>query len=512
MKLVVDSRQMKEIDSYTIEQIGIPSMVLMERAAFSVVEYMKHHISQGNRILSVCGCGNNGADGIAVARILHLLGFQADVLLLCEEKDCTVECKEQLKIIKNLGVKIYNNINTCEYTIIVDAILGIGLKRPVEGIYKLIIDKINEEDHIVFSVDIPSGLSCDTGKPMGTAIKADYTITFGLMKQGLLLHSGREYGGTVIVADIGFPQKAMEEVKPNVYTYEKSEDIILPRRTPYSNKGTYGKVLVIAGSDTMTGAAFLSAKACYRSGTGVVKVLTSPTCVNVVRTLLPEAIYSPISYDVWNEEAENLVKKELTWADAVVLGPGIGIGEFTKRLVDCIIENCKIPLVLDADGLNILGNKMDEGQIESSEERFKFLYETLPNPSILTPHLKELEVLLRIPTKVISENLIEVAKMCKNSSLTMVLKDACTIVTHEGKLYMNQSGNDGMATAGSGDVLTGIISAFLAGGLLPFHAAASGVYVHGMAGDAGMKKKGRFSLMASDIIDHISEILIEKKF
>lgn len=509
MKLVVNANEMKQIDEFTINKIGMPSLVLMERAALSLVEYMIPHISKKDRILAVCGSGNNGGDGVAAARILHQLGYSADVLLLKEEENCKTEVVEQIKIARNLGINFYNNIAIDEYTIIIDAILGIGINKPVLGIYENIINIINKGNHIVFAVDIPSGLSSDTGKPMNIAIKANYTITFGLLKVGLLLYPGIEYAGQVTVVDIGFPKIAFETIAPKIFTYDYRDLELLPKRKDYSNKGSYGKVLVIAGSDNMTGASFLSAKACYRMGTGIVKVMSSKDCINGLRCQLPEAIYTPIDHDSFSEETKKLILTELSLANVIVFGPGIGITPITEQIFDILIEECKIPIVLDADGIGILARRLNELNIDNYRDRIKYMSSILPKATILTPHLKELERLLNLPVSYITEHLVEIGKECsRNDRIIFVLKDAKTVVAYAEHLYINGSGNNGMATAGSGDVLTGIISGLIALGLKPSLSATLGVYIHGLAGDAGALIKGKYSLMASDIIEHLPKVLM----
>lgn len=509
MKFVVNANEMKQIDDFTINDIGIPSVVLMERAALSVVHHMVSNILKTDRILSVCGSGNNGGDGIAAARLLHQLGYQVDVLLLKDEASCKVEVVEQIKIAKNLGVNFYNNINIHEYTIIIDAILGIGINKPVLGIYENIINIINKGNHTVFSIDIPSGLSSDTGKPMNIAVKANYTITFGLVKVGLLVYPGIDYAGKIIVADIGFPKIALEKITPKAFTYELEDIKLLPKREDYSNKGSFGKALVIAGSDNMTGASYLSAKACYRMGSGLVKVMSSKECVNAVRYQLPEAIYTTLNYSNWDNDNSLKVIKELTWANVVVFGPGIGINLVTEQMLEILIDECKIPIILDADAIGILAKRLNERNIDNYLNRIEYLAKVLPKGTVLTPHLKELERLLNLPVSYITEHFIEIARDCsRNDSIIFILKDAKTVVAYNGNLYINNSGNNGMATAGSGDVLTGIIAGLIATGLSPIKSATLGVYIHGLAGDIGALSISKYSLMASDIIDHLPKVLM----
>jgi len=525
VKAIVNSAQMKAIDDYTIEKVGIPAIVLMERAALSVADRVKSvkekllvsasgsHVAKcGNkqdRILAVCGTGNNGADGIAAARILSLRGYEADILLVGEEEKASVMAKQQFAIARNLGISIYNNIEIAEYTIIIDAIFGIGLSREVAGIYKDIIEEINSDKHIVFSVDIPSGLSADTAKPMGTAIKADYTITFGLNKIGLLLYPGCEYAGEVTVADIGFPKKAVDSVNSRYFIYGVKDLEKLPKRKNYSNKGTYGRALVIAGSVNMSGACYFSAKAAYRTGAGLVKVVTAEENRTIIQSQLPEALMSAYDFHSFDKSEADKIIKEIKWANAIVIGPGIGVNEISGQLLELVLKYADAPVIVDADGINLLALKLKQDNvIEGKQSRIEAMASLLPKQTVLTPHLKELSVLLDMPIQNITDNLAETADYCTfNNNLVFALKDARTIVAYDDKRYINITGNNGMATGGSGDVLTGIIAGLIAQGLNAKEAATLGVYIHGLAGDKACEEKGCYALMAGDIIDALSQIL-----
>jgi NAD(P)H-hydrate epimerase len=503
---------MKAIDNYTIEHINIPSMVLMERAALHVAEQVKKHIDMNSKILAVCGFGNNGGDGIAAARILTIEGYNVDILTVGDEHKATEQTKEQLKIARNLGISIDNNININEYTIIIDAIFGIGLSKPVTGAYEIIINAINAGDNLVFSVDIPSGLSADNAKPYNAAVRADYTITFGWIKQGLILYPGYEYAGEVIVADIGFPKMAIETVKPNYFTYDSSDLNKLPERKEHSNKGTYGKVLIIAGSTNICGACFFSAKASYRTGAGLVKIVTVTENRAILQTLLPEALLTTYNSNMeLNNEIIDKIVNDIKWASVIVFGPGIGVNSYSDKLLDILIDNTKVPVIIDADGINLLANRVNKSPSFNSNcttEAIEKLTNILPDQTILTPHLLELSRLINIPLKTIQEDLIFFADQCTyNNKLIFAIKDEKTIVTNQNKGYINTSGNNGMATGGTGDVLTGVIAGFIAQGLNQFEAATLGVYIHGLAGDMAAKVKGTYGLMASDVIEALTEVL-----
>lgn len=515
MKTVVNAALMQAVDSYTIEKAGIPAIVLMERAALSVVEQVKKHSQKTDKILAVSGTGNNGADGIAAARILCMEGYRVDILLAGEEGKASLLAKQQLTIARNLGISIYNNIVISEYTIIIDAIFGIGLSRDITGTYKSLIEEINQGKHMVFSVDIPSGLSADTAKPMGISIKADYTITFGLNKIGLILYPGCEYAGKVTVADIGFPCRAVEAVNSRYFVYDSSDLDKLPVRKNDSNKGTFGKVLIIAGSVNMSGACYFSAKAAYRTGAGLVKVVTAEENRVILQSGLPEALLYTYNADSFDTDGIKKLMNEIRWASVIVIGPGIGINENARRLLELVLKYAVVPLIVDADGINLLALKINEqeqikqeNRKEAGFSRIEAIAACLPKHTVLTPHLKELSVLLNIPLENIVGHLLETADYCTlNNDLIFALKDARTVVALNDKRYINTTGNNGMSTGGSGDVLTGIIAGLIAQGLEPEEAARLGVYIHGRAGDQSLETKGNYSLMASDVIDGIPLVL-----
>ncbi|NLO08650.1 MAG: NAD(P)H-hydrate dehydratase [Clostridiales bacterium] len=501
MKYIVDSDKMKNIDKYTMEVIKVPPLVLMERAAMEVAYKVKQAINKEDRILVVCGPGNNGADGVAAGRILFLQGYQVAILLLFEREKCSEQMKVQLTIAENLGISIDNSKKTYEYNIIIDALFGIGLSKPIEGRLAKIINEINESNQKVFSVDIPSGISADTGKVMNVAIKADYTITFGYMKHGLILYPGLEFAGEINVADIGFPKEALQSVKADTFYYTIEDLSLIPKRKRNGHKGTFGKVLVIAGSEGMSGAAYLSAKACLKMGAGMVKILSSQMNREILQTLLPEALFA--SYDT-----DKSISSSISWADVIVIGPGLGLSEKTEELLNAVINlKPKARLIIDADAINTLAARLDNDD-ETTVSRMELIADLLPTNSILTPHPMELSRLMGLSMADIQKNIIDIANQCSyNNELVYVMKDTRTIVTKSAQKYINSSGNNGMATAGSGDVLTGIIAGLVAQGMEAFEASCLGVYIHGLAGDVAKDKMSEYSLMAIDIADAIHDII-----
>ena len=514
MKKIVDSQQMKQIDDYAIETIGIPSLVLMENAANQVVHHMADHISQEDIILVACGSGNNGGDGMAIARILLNRGYQVDVFFAGKESSLTTETAKQMAIIEKLDMVIWDSIdeiNISNYTIVVDALIGIGLQADLSDDYMTVVNKINEHEGLVFAVDMPTGISADNGKVMKAAVQADYTISFGYRKIGQLLFPGSDYCGEVSIADIGFPPVAMESVSSHYYSYDQSDLATVPRRKAYSNKGTFGRVLVIAGSENMSGAAYLSAKAAYRTGAGFVEVLTTESNRNIIQAQVPEAVLTTYNPDLLDDvDEKNKIKEAILRSDTVVIGPGIGIQETSHQLLDLVTLYVENPVVFDADAINVMSNYYDTFPLLRNNTcvRLNEFSNTLPAQSIITPHLKELARLMDRSVSDLQDNLLTTADQCaKDSNLIYAIKDARTIVTHDHERYINDSGNSGMATAGSGDVLTGIIAGLLAQGLEPFEAAKLAVYIHGLAGDQAAKEKNEYSMMASDIIEALHVVL-----
>lgn len=505
MKYLVDQITMKDIDETTQTEYGIPAAVLMERAALAVAKEVRR--LAGGRILAVCGTGNNGGDGVAAARILHEWGYDIHMMILGEAEHGTELFKAQLRAAEASGVPVCHGENLDEYIIVIDAIFGIGLTRPVGGIYADVIDALNRSEAAVLSVDIPSGVRTDDGGVESVAVRADVTVTFGYSKMGLMLHPGREYAGKVIVADIGFPKKLERETVFPAFTYGLEDLDRMPARKEYSNKGTYGKVLVAAGSTNMCGACFLSAKAAYRAGAGLVKILTAEENRVPLQTMLPEAILATYELsELGSASMKERVLAELSWADAVVVGPGMGRTAEAGLLFDMILENVKVPAVVDADALYHLARNPKYAD-KSGIRRLH-----LPDNLILTPHLKEASELFECPVPQIQKNIMGTALAAtEGQHFTLVMKDARTVVTRDGQLYINDSGNSGMATAGSGDVLTGVIAALLARGMELYEAAVMGVYMHGLAGDAAAARLGKDACMAGDIIEGLSEIRQKKK-
>lgn len=519
MHSIADAVEAKEIDRISIEEIGIPSMVLMERAAMSVASCIMDVANpKTDEILAVCGTGNNGGDGVAVTRMLQEAGYSVSILVLGQIETCSEEMRQQISIAKKLGISVSvsvqkeldlasSNSVTGEklekYTVIIDAIFGIGLSREVSGVYREWIAWMNHAAARVVSVDIPSGIHASTGEVLGLAVQADQTITFGVNKRGLVLYPGTQYAGEIVVADIGFPKQAVEKVSVKAYTYHPSQlPSLLPERKPRSHKGSYGKVLMIAGSSQMSGACYFAAAAAYRVGAGLVQILTAQENVVVLRTKLPEAIVSTWSEDEIDTEVE-LFRQMMDQASSIVIGPGIGQSDAAGKLVKMVLEygtseGKTTPIIIDADGLNLLAG-MREYFVPCRQGGRQI---KLPDNMILTPHLKEMSRLIQQEVSHIASNMPDTV-IERGSGCTIVLKDARTLVSNGRELYINTTGNAALAKGGSGDVLSGMIGGFLAQGMKALEAASLAVCLHGMTADAYVKDRGIRSMLASDILAEI---------
>lgn len=493
MKYLPDGKQMKRADSYTIQELRIPSLELMERAARGVVDVIERQGSDLSHICVVCGSGNNGGDGFAVARMFAAEGFKVTAVSAGNPAHYTEETSFQRKKYEETGAPVSDRFEENEYSIIIDALFGVGLSREVTGEYAALIERMNKAEAVKAAIDIPSGVSADTGAVLGTAFQADYTVTFQAEKLGLCLYPGQEYAGEVFVKDIGICEKIFEEDSETACRKDPCEyRRMLPERKADSNKGSYGRLLVIAGSEGMSGAAYLNALAAYRTGAGLVRIYTPETNRMILQQQLPEAIVT--SYREYNKEE---IKGLLKWADTVCIGSGIGTGETAKHILETVLEEVEVPCVIDADGLNLMaGCRELLGQIKGKQV-------------ILTPHMKEFS---RLAGKEVKEIRADrpgcIRKLVEETGAVCVMKDARTLIlAPDSRLCVNMSGCAAMAKAGAGDVLSGMISALLAQGMQPKEAAELGVYLHGAAGEIAADKQGRYSILAGEIADAAGEAI-----
>jgi len=503
---IVTSKEMREIDSKTITEYKIPGCVLMEKAGYAVASKIKelHH---KNKVIVFSGSGNNGGDGMVTARILKSQGHEVIIILLCVVQNIKGDALTQYYAALKYGIPFYNAKYFLENhtellkpdSIIVDAIFGTGLNKEITGEISEIINLINSSKLPVISVDIPSGISSDTGQILGTAIKAKYTVTFGLPKKGHLLYPGAEYTGNLFIENIGFPEELLESDTLKIELLEKNKvSLLIPERRNYSHKGNYGHVLIIAGSKGKTGAAFLSAHACLRTGAGLVTIGIPETLSNVFQQRVTEEMTLILPDKGNGTLSEKALSKILNFAeknaDLIAIGPGIGVSNETEKIVKALIVEFKKPIIIDADGLNSIKGDKD-------------IFKKAKSQIILTPHPGEMSRLINSSVNNIENDRINKAlSFATDTGTFTVLKGVPTVIASpDGMAYINSTGNPGMASAGSGDVLTGMISGFLAQQITPINSCILGVYMHGFAGDIAAMKKGMHSLIASDIIENIPE-------
>ena len=483
--------QMRRADLYTIEEIGVPSMVLMERAALEVVRCMEEEQLDFRKVLVICGSGNNGGDGYAIARLLHLKGHDVTIFFAGNSQKRSEENAQQAKIAAHYEIPVITNLGTEEYSVIIDALFGTGLKREITGHYREILCSVNQMTGEKVAVDLPSGIHDTTGAQMGIAFCADLTVAIAFPKRGLFLQEGNVCAGKILTGDIGISSETFSEGTVT-FGYEK-QDLFLgfPKRKKNSHKGSYGKVLMIAGSKGMSGAAYLSAKAAYAVGAGLVQIYTHEENRVILQQLLPEAIIT--TYDTFDSEQ---LEKLIQWADLIGIGCGLGKSDTAERVMQYTLERALVPCVVDADGINILSKHM-----EWIEETNALI--------VLTPHMKEMSRMLQCSVKELIEQRMErLHAFVERYKVVCVLKDARTLVAKEHRnTYLNLSGNAAMAKAGSGDVLAGVIVGILAQQCEPYTSACLGVFLHGLAGDMARDKKGAYSVLASDLVAEISSVL-----
>ncbi len=511
MKLALNE-EMREVDQITIEKYGIPGVVLMENAGNAVVDEVLKIESSVQRVLVICGTGNNGGDGFVVARHLHNANKEIRVFIVGQPKDITGDAELNYQVLRKLDIQI-DNVNDQgglmkleklipSQDVVVDAILGTGLVDSVQGIHKGVIETINRLSKYTVSVDVPSGVSGNTGKIMGEAVRAKKTVAFALPKIGNILYPGADYNGELVIRQIGIPKKAIREVgmKHHIITRDHITRL-LPERPQNSHKGTYGKANIIAGSSGMTGAAILTCKAALRSGLGLLKLYIPESLNLLITTSVPEVVTVPLNEmrrGVININQISKIIDDSKDIDVVAIGPGCGTASEMSELVRQMIESVDCKMVIDADGLNVLAKNVKWLEHRKSE-------------IVLTPHPGEMARLTGLTIEEVTENPIETAlQFATEYGVLVVLKSSRTIIaTPQGEIFVNLTGNSGMATAGSGDVLTGIITGFIAQGMAPREACILSVYIHGRAGDIMAGRKGEFGLLAGDIVSGLTHTIME---
>ncbi len=489
--------QMKRCDLYTIEKRGVASRALMERAADAAAKAVINENIDMKNTLFVLGSGNNGGDGFAMARFLSQYaretGAESRIRIFFAGKSgsMTKECIYQREMAASSGISEESELSTENATLIVDGLFGIGLTRDVTGEFAEIIEKINASNAVKVALDIPSGINADTGAVMGTAVKAQLTVTFGQLKIGGLLYPGASHCGKIIKADIGIEAEALNEAL--AFTSKEKAPFSLPPRDPASNKGTYGKVLIVGGAPGMAGAAYLSALGAYRCGAGLVRIFTSEENRVILQALLPEAVVTSYEKNATSTEISMLLSDAVKGSDAVAVGPGLSMSDTAFYILKTVLETAKCPIVIDADALNILAS-----------EKGACLWSLINSPAVITPHIGELSRLSKLSVEKLKSNIPFYCKeTAQNTETVCVAKDARTAVSDGERLYINQTGCSGLSKGGSGDVLSGVIAALLGMGADAFEAASTGVWLHGKSGECASDMIGEYSLLARDIANFL---------
>ena len=524
------SEEVRKCEQYTIEQVGIPSLVLMEKAALFVCSRIKDDIA--GKILILCGYGNNGADGLAAARILAGRGRQVRTVMVGEEGKATKENERQRHILERLGISVERGAGAADdgekYAFVIDALFGIGLRRNLEGEFLKAVALMNDlrrtQGTRIIVVDLPSGLHGDSGSVMGDAVRADETVTFQWKKTGMLLGSGPRCCGKIIVGDIGI---CKADAAPCCYLMEEEDLRLLPYRDPYGNKGTYGKILSITGSEAMAGAMALSAQAAFRSGAGMVRVLSYRKNRRMLFSAVPEALFDDYEHILISDKGlvsgVNCGKMEeyFDWSTSLLIGCGLSKDKIAALLTEYVMRHYKKAVVADGDALNIISKHLDWLTYRKDKGY----------PTVLTPHPLEFSRLCGQPVEAGKHQDVEYCRRwAEEYGCILVAKDAVTLVTDGKTVYLSDSGTDALATAGSGDVLAGMIAAFAGmhdspsgeeGRLAASETlAATGgvssamtvrtavaVWIHGKTGCYAAERYHRASVKAGDLPDMIPMVL-----
>jgi NAD(P)H-hydrate epimerase len=509
---ILNAAQMREADRFTIDELGIPSLVLMENAGRQVVAAMEaaYEPRLNGRVAVLCGRGNNGGDGFVVARTLLQRGIDAAVFVIGALSDVRGDAKTNLDILGRLGVTVveindeqswelhFSEIAQC--TLIVDAIFGTGLTAALGGMMETVVADVNASSIPIVSIDLPSGLSADTPHVIGPCIDASMTVTLAAPKLPLVLPPGEEHAGDVVIADIGIPHEVVDGVEGRhveLLTPEQLRNLIEPRAAD-SHKGDFGHVTIVAGSRGKAGAAYLSGMGALRSGAGLVTIATPASVLPIVASMAPEYMTDALAESNDGMIAVKAVDKLLSLShDVIACGPGIGRGSGVGEFVRTLLDRATVPLVLDADAITVLAD--DPGRLVGREER----------DVIITPHPGEMARLIGSSVEDVQANRIEVAAdFAATHRIYVVLKGHRTVIaTPDGHVFINPTGNAGMATGGTGDVLTGMIAAWLAQLLDAEAACRLAVFLHGAAGDMAEADEGQVAMIASDLIAHLGDAL-----
>lgn len=510
---ILDTLQMREADRRTIEEIGVASLVLMENAGRQVVSAIEatHGELLEGRVAVLCGRGNNGGDGFVIARTLAQRGTAVAVFLIGRVADVGGDARTNLDILGRLGLTVVEiadsqawelhvtEVRDC--TLIVDAIVGTGLRSRITGILETVVADVNASSIPVIAVDLPTGLSADSHDTLGPSIEASMTVTLAAPKLPLVLPPAETRAGDVVIVDIGVPSSVIESLDGpmiDLLTRTSMRELVQPR-SPDSHKGDYGHVLVVAGSVGKTGAAHLAAVSALRSGAGLVTVATPATCQPIIAGMGAEYMTHPIAEVAGGLSSEAVdVVLELA-RDVIAIGPGLGQAPATQAFIAALVERAAVPLVIDADGLNAFARS--RGSLTGREGR----------DVIITPHPGEMARLVGLPVNDVQAHRLEVARdLATSHHLYVVLKGHRTVIaTPDGKLFINPTGNPGMATGGTGDLLAGMIAAWLVQLLDAEAACKLAVFLHGLAGDLAAADKGEIAMTSGDLAQCIGGAILE---
>jgi hydroxyethylthiazole kinase-like uncharacterized protein yjeF len=511
MKLVT-AAQMRELDRRTIEDLGVPSLVLMENAGRSTYQILRREFPElTGPVVVLAGRGNNGGDGFVVARYLANAGIPLTVFLVAARDQVQGDALVNLKILEGLNVEVEEVLEEDKLNdvlhlmsraeLVVDSLLGTGLNSPVRGLFAQVIYRVNRTRTPVLAVDIPSGLSADTGEPLGLAVEANVTVTYGFPKIGQILPPGRDLVGRLWQADISIPPDFAQDATSELAEAAEMRTLLPPR--PFaSHKGTFGHLVVVAGSEGKTGAATMSSEAALLSGAGLVTLAVPASLNDILEVKLTEAMTLPLpeaqGARALGEKALSPLNDFLADKTALALGPGLGTHPETQALVRALVRDCPLPMVIDADGLNALAGHLE-------------VLKNSAGPRILTPHPGEMARLLgNTPKEVQSRRLDTARDVAAAHEVWVVLKGAQTVVAEPGgRTSLNPTGNPVLASGGTGDVLTGLIAGFLAQRVPPWDAARLGVYLHGLAADYLAEVIGPRGHVATDLLAAFPELLAE---
>ena len=520
----VSAGQMREMDKIAELEFGIPSILLMENASVKIAEFCFRFLkgTKNPEVLIICGSGNNGGDGTALARHLHVKGIKTHVVFSGDINSAKGDAAVNYEIIRKLNIPIefinhdgnvvfsplssspsgvprFCGIELDKYDLIIDAVFGTGLTRDIEGSARQLIEAVNRYAKYVISVDMPSGIHSDTGKIMGGAVKADETVTLGFPKKGLYLYPGYEYAGIIHIEDIAIPPSLIERIETKAGFLTDSEAVdLLPVRKRRSNKGDCGRIFVFAGSDEMPGAASMACSAAYMTGGGLVRACVTQNTASVIQHWQREVV-TRITADkngMYCKKSLDNLTDEIKHADVIVLGPGIGRSPDVTEFVFELLKISEAPVVIDADALFAVSENVN-------------ILKEIKAPCVITPHPGEMSRLAKMSVSDILDDIAGTASRFSGEfNVVTLLKDAHTIIAGpDGQIYINTTGNNALSKAGTGDVLTGMIAGFIAQGSDVFNASVLGAYFHGKSCEKACLSRSRYSVIASDIIENISAVM-----